>query len=220
MAPSAIAGAGDVDERLGERQVGQTAGAEVDAVADDGDHAALARAQDQLSGEPGLADAGVAGHEHAGGRARERLLEQLLEPGELTGPADERRAGADRRHTGDRATRRGRDAHVGARGQAWRPIRTGRWKAKCSRCVRRLRRGCCCQSWASRARRSLELGLDLGVHEDGGCHRGLLVDVITTVVLRPGAGHRQAAQQRRPEEGPEPQGDQAHLRGTSEPLDT
>ncbi len=105
-------GAGDVDERLGERQVGQAAGAQVDAVPDDGDEPTLARVSDQLSGEPGLADAGVAGHEHAGGRARERLLEQLLEPGELTGPADERRAGADRRHTGDRATQGGRDAHV------------------------------------------------------------------------------------------------------------
>ena len=147
-------GAGDVDERLGERQVGQTAGAQVDAVPDDGDEPTLARVSDQLSGEPGLADAGVAGHEHAGGRARERLLEQLLEPGELTGPADERRAGADRRHTGDRATQGAATLTSPSPRQAWRPIRTGRCRAKCSRCVWPVRRGCCCQSWVRRARRA------------------------------------------------------------------
>ena len=62
---------------------------------DDGDHdPALLRPAQEFRRQPGLADSRVPGHEHAGGRARDRLLEQVLEPGEFAGPADEGRVGS------------------------------------------------------------------------------------------------------------------------------
>jgi hypothetical protein len=93
-----VARADDPGERLGEGEVGEAAGAEIDAVTHDDDHVPLLRPAQELGRQPGLADARVPGHEHAGGRARDRGLEEMLEASELAGPADERRVGGDQRH--------------------------------------------------------------------------------------------------------------------------
>jgi hypothetical protein len=77
-------------EGLGERLVGQLGADQVDRPAEQGREARLAGAAGELGGEPGLADARLAGHHDGRAAARPRGGERPLERPELAGAACER----------------------------------------------------------------------------------------------------------------------------------
>jgi hypothetical protein len=75
---------------LGERLVGQLGADEVDRPAEQDLPAGLAGALGEFGGEPGLADAGLAGHQDGRAAARPRGGERPLERSELASAARER----------------------------------------------------------------------------------------------------------------------------------
>ena len=94
-----VPGAGERAQRGDERQVGQLALAEVDAVAGEHERAGLARAALDLGEQPRLADPRLAGEEHERRAPVGGVRERRLERGELGVAADQ----PDARHARRRA---------------------------------------------------------------------------------------------------------------------
>ena len=80
-------------QRLGHRGEGQGALAELDAAAQQHLAAALARPRGELTGQPGLADPGLAAEAHGQGLAGAGAGERRFEAGQLGAAANEARAG-------------------------------------------------------------------------------------------------------------------------------
>ena len=95
-------------QRGDERRVGQLALPQLDALAPEHARAGLAGAVAQLGHEPGLADAGLAGHERERRAAVGGLGERRFELRELGRPADQARAGDTRGQAPDYRARAGR----------------------------------------------------------------------------------------------------------------
>ena len=126
-----VAGAHERAQRGDDRRVGQLAGAELDALAEEDARAAVRGARRELVDEAGLAHARLAGDEGEVGDPAPRLLQQVRQLGELRLTADEPVAGHACGHM--RSIR----AHAAGRRILWRRPR----RSRAGRAGRRARRG-------------------------------------------------------------------------------
>jgi hypothetical protein len=119
-----VIAAGELAEGLRERLVRQLGAGEVDRAPDQHGEAGRAGLRLQLAGEPRLADARLAGDQHARAVPRARRRERAAQRRELGGASDERRHAASIRARAPRpqdthATGRGYACPADARGREW-----------------------------------------------------------------------------------------------------